>query len=76
MAPDGILSALEHAHHGRYLVRIRAVNRSGNTVDVVGYVTEIGTDGRIRVTGGDPRHGDVHDFLARHILGVARVHGS
>ncbi|MHC4340836.1 MAG: hypothetical protein ACYSX0_11570 [Planctomycetota bacterium] len=75
MALDDISRILGQAHDGRYLVKIRAVNPSGNTVDIVGYVTAIREDGSIRVSCGDPQHGDVHDIPPRSILGVERVHG-
>jgi len=76
MALDEIRRILGQAHDGRHLVRVRAVNPSGNTVDIVGYVTAIREDGGIRVSSGDPLHGDVHDFPPRSILGVERVHGA
>ena len=76
MARDEIGRILQQAHGGRYLVRIRAVNPSGNTVDIVGYVTAIKDDGDIKVCEGDPEHGLIHEFPARSILGVARVHGA
>jgi hypothetical protein len=76
MARDDIHRALELTHDGRYLVRVRAVNAAGNTVDVAGYVTEIRMDASIRVSEGDPERGQVHDFGARSILAVERVHGA
>jgi len=76
MGTDDIPRILGQAHDGRYLVRVRAVNPSGNTVDIVGYVTAIRKDGGIRISTGDPLHGDVHDFPPRSILGVERVHGA
>jgi hypothetical protein len=76
MALGEILSILGQAHDGCHLVRVRAVKSSGNTVDIVGYVTAIREDGGIRVSSGDPLRGDVHDFPPRGILGVERVHGA
>ncbi|MFI5403636.1 MAG: hypothetical protein ACHQ1G_11925 [Planctomycetota bacterium] len=76
MARDTIRKALDLANRGRYVVRIRAINPSGNTVDVVGYVTEVKDDGGIRVLRGDPEHGQVHELEPRSILGVERVHGA
>jgi hypothetical protein len=76
MALDDVGLALGHAHKGHYLVRVRAVNRSGNTVDIVGYVTAIRDDGRVRITGGDPEQGHAHDFQAERILAVERLHGA
>lgn len=76
MALDEIRRILGQAHDGRHLVRVRAVNASGNTVDIVGYVTAFREDGGIRIRSGDPLHGDVHDFPPRSILGVERVHGA
>ncbi|MCK6458584.1 MAG: hypothetical protein L6Q95_01660 [Planctomycetes bacterium] len=76
MARNDIHRALEVAHDGRYLVRVRAVNPSGNTVDIAGYVTEVRKDGGIRVSVGDPERGLIHDFGPDRILGVERVHGA
>jgi hypothetical protein len=76
MARDAIRKTLDLANRGRYLIRVRAVNPSGNTVDIVGYVTAIREDGGIRVCQGDPEHGQIHEFPPRSILGVERVHGS
>jgi len=76
MAVDHIRSLLHHAHDGHYLVKIRAVNSAGNTVEVVGYVTEIRDDGCIRVCQGDAEHGPVHEFASQRILGIERTHGS
>lgn len=76
MADDDIRRTLVEARDGRYLVSVRAVNASGNTVDIVGYVTAIGRDGGIRLSHGDPQHGLVHDFPPSSILGVERVHGA
>lgn len=74
MVRDDILRALQVAHNGRYLVRIRAVNASGNTIDVSGYVTELRGDGGIRVAADDPERGLSHDFGPDRILDVERVH--
>ncbi len=74
MPRDDISKSLDHANRGRYLIRVRAINPSGNTVDIVGYVTEVREDGGIRVLHGDPEHGLVHEFQPRSILGVERVH--
>lgn len=76
MASDDIRRDLGQAHDGRYLVRVRAINRSGYTVDVVGYVTTMREDGGIRLHSGDPEGGLVHEFPPSGILGVERVHGS
>ena len=76
MARDDIRKSLDLANRGRYLIRVRAINPSGNTVDIVGYVTEVREDGSIRVLHGDPEHGQVHEFPPRSILGVTRVHGA
>ena len=76
MADDDDRRILVEARDGRHLVRVRAVNASGNTVDIVGYVTAIAGDGGIRLSHGDPQHGLVHDFSRWSILGVERVHGA
>jgi hypothetical protein len=76
MVREDIRRALEVAHNGRYLVRVRAVNPSGNTVDISGYVTEVRRDGVVRVSAGDPEHGLNHDFGLDRILAVERMHGS
>jgi hypothetical protein len=76
METDVIRGFLAHAHGGHYLVRIRAVNPAGNTVDVVGYVTEVREDGGIRVSADDAERGHIHEFAPRDILGVERVHGT
>lgn len=76
MVRDEIRRALEVAHNGRYLVRVRTVNPSGNTVDIAGYVTEVRKDGSIRVSVGDPERGLVHDLGPDRILAVDRVHGA
>jgi len=76
VASDALSRVLEQAHDGRYLVRIRGVNRSGNTVDVVGYVTALRSDGGIVVCEGDSQSGHVHEFSRERILGVERLHGS
>ena len=74
MAVDHIRSLLDQAHGGRYLVRVRAVNSTGNTVDIVGFVTAIREDGGIRLCEGDPERGQIHEFAPQRILGVERVH--
>ena len=76
MASEKIRKALEMAHDGRYLVRVRAVNPSGNTVDVAGYVTEVRKDGVVRVSAGDPARGLIHEFVQDRVLAVDRVHGA
>ena len=76
MARDDIRKSLDLANRGRYLIRVRAINPSGNTVDIVGYVTEVRQDGGIRVLHGDAERGQVHEFPAQSILGVTRVHGA
>jgi hypothetical protein len=76
VADSDISRILVEARDGRYLVRVRAVNPSGNTVDIVGYVTAITGDGGIRLSHGDPHHGLVHDFPRSSILRVERVHGA
>jgi hypothetical protein len=74
MVRNDICKALELARAGRYLVRLRAVNTSGNTVDIAGYVTEIRKDGGVRLSAGDPERGLTHDFTADRILDIERVH--
>jgi len=76
MARDDIRKFLDEAHGGHYLIRVRAVNPSGLTVDITGYVTEVRRDGGIRFLHGDPEHGQVHEFPPTSILGVERVHGA
>jgi hypothetical protein len=76
MARDELRNVLEDAHRGLYLVRFRAVNPSGNTIDRVGYVIGLEGDGRIRFREGDPVRGPVHEFEPRDILAVERVHGA
>lgn len=76
MPRDAIRKTLDLANRGRYLIRVRAINPSGNTVAIVGLVTEIRQDGGIRVCEGDPESGQMHDFPPRSILGVERVHGA
>jgi hypothetical protein len=76
MASERIRKALEMAHDGRYLVRVRAVNPSGNTVDIVGYVTEVRKDGVVCVSAGDAAHGLIHEFGRDRVLAVDRVHGA
>jgi hypothetical protein len=75
MAHGDIRRILNDAHAGRYLVRIRAVNRSGNTIDVEGYVMAITQEGAVRVRQDDPQRGRVHELPPERILSVERVHG-
>ena len=76
MARGEIIRDLNHAHAGRYLVRIRAVNPSGNTIDVEGYVMAITQDGAVRVRQDDPQRGRIHELPPERILDVQRVHGA
>jgi len=76
MMRDEFSRFLASAHRERFAVTLRAINESGNTVDIVGYVTEIRRDGGIRLCEGDPVSGQVHDVPARRILRVDRVHGA
>jgi hypothetical protein len=70
---NDIRRILDHAHAHRYLVRIRAVNPSGYTVDIEGYVMALG-EGSVRVRQDDPQRGQVHDILFEGILDIDRVH--
>jgi len=76
MMRDEFSRFLELAHRERFAVALRAINESGNTVELVGYVTEIRRDGGIRICEGDPVSGHVHDLPARCILRVDRAHGA
>jgi len=73
---DEVCEFLDLAHRRGFAVTLRAINDSGNTVDIVGYVTEIREDGGVRIREGDPVGGQVHDFAARSVLRVERVHGA
>jgi len=55
---------------------VRAVNESGNTVEVVGLVTEVSRDGNVRLCHGDARRGQIHEFAPGRVLAVERVHAT
>lgn len=71
-----IREILDLAHRGQHAVCIRAVNRSGNTIDLVGFVMAIGGDGVVRLREGDPVAGLAHEFSERAVLRAQRVHGA
>ncbi|HEX5136938.1 MAG TPA: hypothetical protein VFY93_08205 [Planctomycetota bacterium] len=74
MRLDDVSRFLGLANRRRHAIRLRAVNLSGNTVEMVGYVTEVRRDGGIRFCEGDAVGGQVHDFSARSVLRVERAH--
>jgi hypothetical protein len=75
MTRDEVSRLLALAHRRGFSITLRAINESGNTVDIVGYVTEVRRDS-IRVCEGDPVGGHVHELAARSILRVERNHGA
>jgi len=72
---DDLPRYLAHAHAHRYLVRIRTVNPSGNTVDFEGYVMAVGK-GSVQVRQDDPQRGRIHEVPFDPILDFNRVHGA